>query len=76
MRKEKLRKVVFCFITGHFIKSFKMIINHFFLFCKKNIYFKNNSNLLVMKVTIKFSADKMWIYDTLLKLIIVEVRCL
>ena len=29
MRKEKLRKVGLCFITGCFIKSFNMIINHF-----------------------------------------------
>ena len=33
MRKEKLRKVRLCFITGCFIKSVnKMIINHFFSF--------------------------------------------
>ena len=31
MRKEKLRKVGLCFITGCFIKSFNMIINHFFV---------------------------------------------
>ena len=30
MRKEKLRKVGLCFITGCFIKSFNMIINLFF----------------------------------------------
>ena len=29
MRKEKLRKVRLCFITGCFIRSFSMIINHF-----------------------------------------------
>ena len=29
MRKEKLRKVGLCFITGCFIKPFKMIINFF-----------------------------------------------
>ena len=77
MRKEKLRKVGFCFITGCFIKPFKMMINHFFNFSfaaqfllfdirdikrgswerqitrngKLNIYFENNSNILVMKVT-------------------------
>ena len=35
VRKEKLRKVVLkiCSITDCFIKPFKMIINHFFLFC-------------------------------------------
>ena len=32
MRKEKLRKVGLCFITGCFIKLFNMIIT--FLFCK------------------------------------------
>ena len=32
MRKEKLRKVGLCFITGCFIKPFQMIINHFFYF--------------------------------------------
>ena len=32
MRKEKLRKVGFCFITGCFIKPFKMIINILFFF--------------------------------------------
>ena len=32
MRKEKLRKVGFCFITSCFINPFKMIINHFFYF--------------------------------------------
>ena len=32
MRKEKLRKIGLCFITGCFIKPFKMIINHFFYF--------------------------------------------
>ena len=31
MRKEKQRKVGLCFITGCFIKSFNMIINHFFV---------------------------------------------
>ena len=31
MRKEKLRNVGLCFITGCFIKSFNMIINHFFI---------------------------------------------
>ena len=31
MRKEKLRNVKLCFITGCFIKSFNMIINHFFI---------------------------------------------
>ena len=31
MREEKLRKVGLCFITGCFIKSFNMIINHFFV---------------------------------------------
>ena len=30
MRKEKLRKVGLCFITGYFIKPFKMTINLFF----------------------------------------------
>ena len=79
MRKEKLRKVRLCFITGCFINPFKMIINHFFNFSssfavqfqlfdvrdikranweqqitrngKLNIFFKNNTNLLVMNVT-------------------------
>ena len=32
MRKEKLRKVELCFISGCFIKPFKMIINHFLYF--------------------------------------------
>ena len=32
MRKEKLRKVGICFITGRFIKPFQMIANHFFYF--------------------------------------------
>ena len=32
MRKEKLREVGICFITGCFLKPFKMIINHFFYF--------------------------------------------
>ena len=32
MRKEKLRKDGLCFITGCFIKSFDVIINHFFCF--------------------------------------------
>ena len=32
VRKEKLRKVGLCFITGCFIKSFNMIVNHFFVF--------------------------------------------
>ena len=30
MGKEKLKKVGLCFITGRFIKLFKMIINVFF----------------------------------------------
>ena len=29
LRKEKLKNVGLCFITGCFIKSFNMIINHF-----------------------------------------------
>ena len=32
MRKEKLRKVELCFITGCFIKPFQIIINHFIYF--------------------------------------------
>ena len=32
MRKEKLRKVGLCFISGCFVKPFKMIINHFIYF--------------------------------------------
>ena len=32
MRKEKLRKVGLYFITVCFIKTFQMIINHFFYF--------------------------------------------
>ena len=31
MRKETLRKVGLCFITGCFVKSFNMIINHCFV---------------------------------------------
>ena len=31
MRKEKLRKAELCFTKGCFIKSFNMIINHFFV---------------------------------------------
>ena len=31
MRKEKVRKVGLCFITGCFMKPFEMIINHFFM---------------------------------------------
>ena len=29
-RKEKLRKVGLCFMTGYFVKSFNVINNHFF----------------------------------------------
>ena len=105
MRKEKLKKVVLCFITSCFIKLFRMIINHFFYFSssfaakfllfdirdikrgnwdrkiardgKLKIYFKNNFNLLVMNVAqFNILTDKMYIYDTLLKLIIREVFCL
>ena len=32
MRREKLRKVGLCFITGCLMKSFNMVINHFFCF--------------------------------------------
>ena len=32
MRKEKLKKVGLCFITGCFMKPFKMIIDLFFYF--------------------------------------------
>ena len=32
MRKEKLRKVGLCFVTGCFIKFFNMITNQFFCF--------------------------------------------
>ena len=42
MRKEKLRKVGLCFITGCLIKSFNMIINHFFVLqahLQPNFYF-------------------------------------
>ena len=42
MRKEKLRKVGLCFITGCFIKSFNMIISHFFVsqaHSQPNVYF-------------------------------------
>ena len=35
MRKETLKKFGLCFITGCFIKSFNMMIDHF-LFCKLN----------------------------------------
>ena len=30
IKKEKLRKVGLCFISGCFIKPFKMTVNHFF----------------------------------------------
>ena len=42
MRKEKLRKVGLCFITGYFIKPFKMTINLFFFnssFCSQDIFY-------------------------------------
>ena len=38
MRKEKLRKVGLCFITGCFIKSVNMIINRVFLFHKLSTF--------------------------------------
>ena len=43
---------------------------------KLNICFKNNFNLLVMSVLqLNFFTEKMYIYDTLLMLIIREVCC-
>ena len=32
MRKEKIREVRLCFITGYFVKPFQKKINHFFYF--------------------------------------------
>ena len=32
MRKEKLRKIGLCIITGCFVKPFQMLINHLFCF--------------------------------------------
>ena len=37
MRKEKLRIARLCFIVGCFIKSFKMIINHFFFISQAHL---------------------------------------
>ena len=40
-KKRKLRKVGISFITGWFIKTFKMIINHFFFirsFCSQDFF--------------------------------------
>ena len=34
MKKEKVRKAGLCFMTGCFLKPFKILINHFFLFPK------------------------------------------
>ena len=42
MRKEKLRKVQLCFITGYLIKAFKMTINHFFFIrssCSQDFFY-------------------------------------
>ena len=50
MRKEKLRKVGFCFITGCFIKPFKMIINLlFFVICQAHS--KRNFGFLISGIS-------------------------
>ena len=53
MRKEKLRKVGLCFITGCFIKSFNMIINHFFCFGSSLA-----AQFLVFDVRMKYQRSK------------------
>ena len=50
MRKEKLRKYGLCFITGYFIKPFKMTMNHFFFnrsFCSQDFVFYFPSSFAV-----------------------------
>ena len=59
MREEKLRKVGLCFITGCFIKGFKMIINH--------VYFASSFAaefvLLDIRMTQKISRRKLGTAD-------------
>ena len=41
MRRKQLRKVGLCFITGYFIKPFKMTVTHFFFnrsFCSQDFF--------------------------------------
>ena len=47
IRKEKLRKVGLCFISGYFIKPFKMTINHF-----------SSVGLLVHKIFLLFRSQR------------------
>ena len=48
MRKEKLRKVGLCFITGCCIKLFKMIINHFVI---SQAYLQRNFRFLISGIS-------------------------
>ena len=47
MRKEKLRKDGFCFITGCFIKPFKMMINIYMFFISQAHSQRNTVNSLI-----------------------------
>ena len=57
MRKEKLRKVGLCFITGCFIKPFKMIINHFFYYY---YYFSSSFAALLWLFNIRAIKRRNW----------------
>ena len=50
MKKEKLRKVGLCFTTGCFIKPFKMIINHFFIYISQ-AYSEHNYGFLISGIS-------------------------
>ena len=51
MRKEKLKKVELCFVTGCFIKPFKIIINHFFFFFIFQADLQRNFHFLVSGIS-------------------------
>ena len=51
MRKEKQRKVGLCFITGCFIKLFKIIINHFFFFFISQAHSQRNYVFLISGIS-------------------------
>ena len=52
MGKEKLRKIGLCFITGCFIKTFKMKINHcFFFFLISQAHSQRNYGCLISGIS-------------------------
>ena len=58
---KKLKKVGLCFITGYFIKPFKIMLNHFFFnrsFCSLDlVYFASSFAVLSLLFDIRMEQE-------------------